>query len=185
MTTKFKVFTATALVGLISDWLTKAWILQNLSFADRIEVIAGFFYITHVRNPGAAFSLFADAPENVRMFFFVGVAIFAIGIIFSFYRQLAPGDRLPAFALGSILGGATGNLYDRVFRGGEVVDFIHVRLWSGYAWPDFNLADSFIVVGVGLLILELLVSEGEDRSGDVEARSDEAETGVGSNPPNA
>jgi len=71
--------------------------------------------------------------------------------------------------LGAILGGATGNLVDRVFRGGEVVDFLHFRLWSGYSWPDFNLADSFIVVGVGLLILELLVSEGEDRSADAEA----------------
>jgi len=165
MSPKLKVFAITTVVLLALDYLSKQWVLTNLAFADRMTVIEGFFYITHVRNPGAAFSLFADAPANLRMFFFVGISLVAIGIIGSFFRQLAPGDRLPAFALGSILGGAAGNLMDRVFRDGEVVDFLHFRLWSGYAWPDFNLADTFIVVGVGLLILELLVSEGEDRSG--------------------
>jgi signal peptidase II len=83
--------------------------------------------------------------------------------VISFFRQLAPGDRLSALALGCILGGAVGNLIDRVTRG-EVVDFLHFRLWGGYAWPDFNFADSFIVIGVGLLILELLASEGESRA---------------------
>ena len=63
----------------------------------------------------------------------------------------------------NILGGAVGNLLDRIFRG-EVVDFLHFKIWRGYSWPDFNLADSFIVVGVGLLVLELLASEGEDRA---------------------
>jgi signal peptidase II len=164
---KAKAFGITSAILLLLDYTSKEWVLTNLSFADRIEVIDGFFYITHVRNPGAAFSLFADAPERLRMFFFVGISLLAVGIIASFYRQLAPGDRLPAFALGSILGGAGGNLTDRVFRGGEVVDFLHFRLWSGYSWPDFNLADTFIVVGVALLILELLVSEGQDRSGEI------------------
>ena len=163
---KTKVFAFTALVALVLDFLSKSAVLSNLAFGDRREVIEGFFYITHVRNPGAAFSLFATAPENFRLFFFVGISLLALAIIFSFFRQLAPGERFPAFALGSILGGAAGNLVDRVFRGGEVVDFLHFRLWRGYVWPDFNLADTFIVVGVGLLILELLVSEGEDRSGD-------------------
>jgi signal peptidase II len=83
----------------------------------------------------------------------------------SFFRKLAPGDRLAALALGLILGGAVGNLIDRVTRG-EVVDFLHFRLWGGYAWPDFNFADSAIVVGVAILVLELLASEGESRSRD-------------------
>jgi signal peptidase II len=172
VSSKTKAFAITAAVALALDFATKSWILANLGFADRIEVIEGFFYITHVRNPGAAFSMFATAPEQFRMFFFVGISLLALGIIFSFFRQLAPGDRFPAFALGSILGGAAGNLIDRVFRGGEVVDFLHFRLWRGYEWPDFNLADTFIVVGVGLLILELLVSEGEDRSADADAPED-------------
>jgi signal peptidase II len=161
---KAKAFGITSAVLLLLDYLSKEWVLSNLSFADRIEVIDGFFFITHVRNPGAAFSLFADAPERLRMFFFVGISLLAIGIIASFYRQLAPGDRLPAFALGAILGGASGNLLDRVFRGGEVVDFLHFRLWGDWSWPDFNFADTFIVCGVALLVLELFATEGEGRA---------------------
>jgi signal peptidase II len=168
---KTVTFATTAAVALALDFATKTWVLSSLAFGDRIQVIEGFFYLTHVRNPGAAFSMFATAPENLRLFFFVGISLLALGIIFSFFRQLAPGERFPAFALGSILGGAAGNLVDRVFRGGEVVDFLHFRLWSGYSWPDFNLADTFIVVGVGLLILELLVSEGEDRTGDADSEA--------------
>jgi signal peptidase II len=91
-----------------------------------------------------------------------------MAIVVSFYRKLPPGDRLSALALGWILGGAIGNLIDRIARG-EVVDFLRFHLWSGYTWPDFNLADSFIVVGVALLVLELLATEGENRSGDAGA----------------
>jgi signal peptidase II len=113
-----------------------------------------------VRNPGAAFGLFAAAPAALRLTFFIGISLVAVGIILSFFHKLAPGDRLSALALGMILGGAIGNLVDRI-RYGEVVDFLHFKLWQGYSWPDFNLADSFIVVGVGLLVLELLATEGE------------------------
>jgi signal peptidase II len=63
------------------------------------------------------------------------------------------------------MGGAIGNLLDRIFRA-EVVDFLHFRLWSGYSWPDFNFADSFIVVGVALLLLQLMAAEGESRAGN-------------------
>ena len=150
-------------ISLPLDLITKLLVERNLSYADRIPVIEGFFYLTHVRNPGAAFGLFADGDPQLRMFVFIAVSIVAVFIILSFFRQLAPGDRLSALALGLILGGAVGNLLDRVFRG-EVVDFLHFKLWRGYSWPDFNFADSFIVVGVGLLVLELLASEGEGRA---------------------
>lgn len=163
MSPKLKVFAVSALISVVLDLSTKFWISSNLSFADRITVIDGFFYLTHVRNPGAAFSLFATAPEPFRSIFFIGVSLVAIVIIFSFFVRLAPGDRLPALALGTILGGAAGNLHDRI-RFGEVVDFLHFRLWSGYSWPDFNIADTCIVLGVSLLIIELLVSEGADRA---------------------
>ena len=94
------------------------------------------------------------------MTLFIGVSFVAILIVISFYRRLAPGEKLSSLALGLILGGAVGNLIDRVTRG-EVVDFLHFRLWHGYSWPDFNFADTFIVVGVALLVLELLATEGE------------------------
>lgn len=160
---KLRVFWPTAVLCVLTDQATKIWVDTSLSFADRIPVIEGFFYITHVRNPGAAFSMFATMDATFRLTFFVGISLVAIGIIASFYRKLAPGDRLSALALGCILGGAVGNLIDRVTRG-EVVDFLHFRLWSGYSWPDFNLADTYIVVGVAFLVLELLASEGESRA---------------------
>jgi len=163
MTPKLRVGLLAFLVSLPLDQITKFLIDQNLTYADRIPVIEGFFYLTHVRNPGAAFGMFSDGDATLRLSFFIGVSIAALFIILSFFRQLAPGDRLSALALGLILGGASGNLIDRVTRG-EVVDFLHFRLWGGYSWPDFNLADSFIVVGVAILVLELLASEGESRA---------------------
>ena len=162
MTPKLRIATGAFLIVLALDLATKIAIDTHLSYADRIPVIPGFFYITHVRNTGAAFGLFADAPQLYRMIFFISVSLIAVGIIISFFRKLSPGDRLAALALGLILGGAVGNLIDRIFRQ-EVIDFLHFRLWRGYSWPDFNVADSAIVVGVGLLVLELLASEGEQR----------------------
>jgi signal peptidase II len=163
MSPKFRVGLTALAISLPLDQLTKILVDTHLTYADRIPVIEGFFYLTHVRNPGAAFGLFADGDPVHRLTFFIGVSIVAILIILSFFRQIAPGDRLSALALGLILGGAGGNLIDRIFRG-EVVDFLHFRLWGGYSWPDFNLADSFIVVGVGMLVLELLATEGERRA---------------------
>jgi len=171
MTPKLRIFSVALAVSLVLDQASKIWIVQSLSFADRITVIENFFYITHVRNPGAAFGLLASSPEPFRLTFFITVTLIAIALIFSFYRRLAPGDRLSALALGLILGGAAGNLIDRIVYT-EVIDFLHFRLWSGYSWPDFNLADSFIVVGVGLLVLELLAAEGEQRAEAGEAPAD-------------
>ena len=163
MAPKSRFFLAAAVLSLAIDQLTKTWVVKSLAFTDRVSVIDGFFYLTHVRNPGAAFSLFADAPEAIRAPFFIVTTLIALGLIVSFFRKLSPRDRLAALALGLILGGAVGNLLDRLIYG-EVVDFLHLRLWSGYSWPDFNVADSSIVVGVALLVLELFASEGESLS---------------------
>jgi signal peptidase II len=160
MTTKLRLFLGAAVAALSLDVLSKTWISREIALGDRRPVIEGLFELTHVRNPGAAFSMFASAPEQFRRWFFVLAAFLALAMIVSFFRSLAPRDRLSALALGCILGGASGNLLDRV-RFGEVVDFLHVRLWGGRTWPDFNLADSFIVIGVALLVVELFASESE------------------------
>ncbi|MEN8185365.1 MAG: signal peptidase II [Myxococcota bacterium] len=169
MTPKLRFFLTLFVVTLLVDQVTKGLVAWSLPYGDQSEVLRGFFYLTHVRNPGAAFSFLADQPAWFRQPFFIGVTGVAIFIIISFYRRLAPGDRLSAFALGAILGGAVGNLLDRLFRSdqlfhGEVVDFLHFILWGGYAWPDFNFADTFIVCGVALLVLELFATEGESRA---------------------
>lgn len=152
---------ATALaIALPLDVLSKEWVIRSIARGEHRPVIDGFFYLTHVRNPGAAFSMLANAPDWFRTYFFPLMTLFALGLIVSMFRQLAPRDRLASFALGFVLGGASGNLLDR-FRHGEVVDWLHVKLWNDISWPDFNFADSFVVVGVALLIFEMFASEGE------------------------
>ena len=160
MAAKSRFFFVAFAISLALDQISKTWIVETLTFSDRVSVIEGFFYLTHVRNPGAAFSLFADAPVEIRAPFFIGTTLIAIGMILSFFRKLSPGDRLSALALGLILGGAVGNLLDRLIYG-AVVDFLRLQLWVGYSWPDFNVADSSIVIGVALLVLELFAREGE------------------------
>jgi signal peptidase II len=160
MAAKSRFFFVAFAISLALDQISKTWIVETLTFSDRVSVIEGFFYLTHVRNPGAAFSLFADAPVEIRAPFFIVTTLIAIGMILSFFRKLSPGDRLSALALGLILGGAVGNLLDRLIYG-AVVDFLRLQLWVGYSWPDFNVADSSIVIGVALLVLELFAREGE------------------------
>jgi signal peptidase II len=155
MTTKLRIFLAVLAVGLPLDQLTKWWINANLTINfSKITVIDGFFYITHVRNPGAAFGFLRDADPSWRIGFFIGVSILASFLVLGFFRSIPEDDRYTAASLGLIFSGAVGNLIDRV-RFHEVVDFLHFRLWQGYSWPDFNVADSCIVVGVGLLMLQM------------------------------
>ncbi|MBW2382343.1 MAG: signal peptidase II [Deltaproteobacteria bacterium] len=177
MTPKLRYLLGAFLLALPADQLTKLWVSANVpveSFADRITVVDGFFYITHARNPGAAFGLLVDWPWAWRITLFSVVAAIAVFVVLSFFRSLAPGDRFNASALGLIMGGALGNLIDRLTRG-EVIDFLHFRLWGNRSWPDFNLADSFLVVGVAALMLELLASEAESRAKPGEAERNEGD----------
>lgn len=160
VSTNLRWFLAMLLVSLPLDQASKQWILSGFHYGERQVVIPGVFDLTHVRNPGGAFSFFATAPAGQRMIFFIGTTLLAIGLLIVFYRRLEPGARVSAAALGMILGGAVGNLIDRIVYG-EVIDFLDVHLWGGYTWPTFNLADSFIVVGVAILIVEIFVGEGE------------------------
>ncbi len=173
MTAKLRIFLAIISIALPLDQLTKLWINNNLKINfDRIEVIEGFFYITHVRNPGAAFGMLSDADPSWRVGFFIGISILASILVISFYRSLDADDRYSAVSLGLIFSGAVGNLIDRI-RYHEVIDFLHFRLWQNYSWPDFNIADSCIVVGVGLLMLQVLLSSKEEdaESGHEDVRS--------------
>lgn len=182
MTPKLKTLLVTLACVVPVDQATKAWVAARIpanSMAGSIELIDGFFYITHARNPGAAFGLLVDWPAEWRLVVFLAVAAAATAVIVSFYRSLAPGERFNAVALGMILGGSLGNLTDRVLRG-EVIDFLHFRLWSGFTWPDFNVADTCIVMGVGGLIIELLASEGATRAARKGASQSTSEQDAGS-----
>jgi signal peptidase II len=147
-------------IVLLLDQITKYIIEKNVRLFDVIPVIPGFFNITHVRNKGAAFSLFAGAPEAFRSLFFATVTIVAIVAIVLLIRKT--NERLLIVAFSLIAGGAVGNLIDRV-RYGEVVDFIQWYVKSHF-WPSFNIADSAITVGVCLLAVDMLFHK-QDKAG--------------------
>ncbi len=153
------VFVTTLLI----DRLTKLWIIDRFHYGERLTVIPDFFNLTHVRNPGGAFSFMATMSAEFRQVFFLGTGLLAIILLLAFFRRLEPGQLLSATAIGAVLGGAIGNLTDRLLYG-EVIDFLDFRLWGGYVWPTFNMADSWIVVGVGVLMLEMFLEPDVDES---------------------
>jgi len=136
----------------VVDQLSKFAILRSLSFGERIAVVPGLFDLTLVYNRGAAFSFLAGASGWQRWFFTgLGIAA-AIFIVWLLARHGS--QRLFAFALALILGGAIGNVIDRIAHG-QVVDFLLVY-WQRFHWPAFNVADSAITVGAALLIVDEL-----------------------------
>ncbi len=147
------------------DQITKWLVVARFEYGERLVVIPDFFNLTHVRNPGGAFSVFATLPEALRQVFFLGTGMLAIVLLLLFLSRLDHHERLTATAIGSVLGGAIGNLTDRLVYG-EVIDFLDFRLWGGYVWPTFNLADCWIVVGVAILMLETFLGGGGDEAGD-------------------
>ena len=146
---------------LVADQFSKLWIIDRFHYGERQVVIPDFFNLTHVRNPGGAFSFMATMSPEFRQTFFLGTGVLAIVLLLAFFRRLEAGQTLSAVAIGSVLGGAIGNLTDRVLYG-EVIDFLDFRLWGGYIWPTFNVADSCIVVGVGILMLEMFLEPDSD-----------------------
>lgn len=131
------------------DQVTKYWITQAFSFGETLFVTP-FFNLVLAYNTGAAFSLFATASGWQRAFF-IAIAVIASTVIVHLLRK-HPGKTLFNLALSLILGGALGNLWDRV-QLGHVVDFLQFH-YAGYYFPAFNVADSAITVGAGLLILD-------------------------------
>ena len=143
-------------VVLLDRW-TKHLVAARIAMYSHIQVIPGFFRITHTENTGAAFSLFADSPSHWKTVMLIGfslVAMIAVSILL--WRQSRP-LTMTGSALSLILGGAVGNLWDRV-ASGRVVDFMDIY-YKGYHWPVFNLADSAIVVGASLLVLEIIFGQ--------------------------
>jgi len=152
---KYIILLATVTVMVLIDFITKAYISSTMFLHESFPVIEGFFNITYVRNPGAAFSFLADAPAVFRSVFFVTVTTLAVLFILYYIAKDKFEDPLMTFGLSLILSGAVGNLIDRV-RLGEVVDFIDVYIGS-YHWPAFNVADSAITVGAFILLLEIFM----------------------------
>ncbi len=146
----------TALLVVAADRATKLWVLEHLSPGSWTPVLPGLA-LTHVHNRGIAFSLFADGGWLSRIVLHA-VILIAITLIAAMAARHGRHRRVAGLAFGLILGGALGNLVDRILYG-WVIDFVHVwvrigeRAWS---WPDFNVADSAITIGAVLLIVEEL-----------------------------
>lgn len=138
---------------LVLDQITKYLVVKHIPRQGLIRVIPGFFDLTNVRNPGAAFGILSGDHGWWRMVFFVVMTAAALGVIAVVIRSSR--ERLVVAALSLVAGGAIGNLVDRL-RFGEVVDFIEWH-YRAFHWPTFNIADSAISAGVALLVLDLFL----------------------------
>jgi signal peptidase II len=143
-----------AAVVILLDRLSKLWIVQHLPSGHTLQIIPGVFALSHVYNTGAAFSLFAESlsPHVVRNCL-IGFSIAAVIVVLGMIWRVGRCVSVTGVALALILGGAIGTLYDRI-KFSYVIDFLQVKIIH-YHWPDFNVADSCIVIGACLLLLEI------------------------------
>lgn len=141
--------------SLALDQASKQLVDRFIPLHHSIGIIPDFFSLTHVRNPGAAFGLLADLPPLFRKTFFLLVSAIALVLLTFYLVRTPPEDRLGQTALALLLGGATGNMIDRL-RLGEVIDFLDFYVGT-YHWYTFNVADSAITVGISLLLLHSLL----------------------------
>ena len=140
------------------DRVTKLAVARLVPLWDTREVLPGFFNIVHTENAGAAFSLFASIASGWRRFFLIATSAIAAALIAGLlWRGRAVGTRTLSIGLALILGGAVGNLYDRAIPG-TVTDFLELYAGS-FRWPAFNVADSAITVGAGLVLLDLVLAK--------------------------
>jgi len=151
-----------AVVIILLDRWTKHLVASHIALYTHIQIIPGFFRLTHTENTGAAFSLFADSPSQWKTTLLIAFSLVAMVIVsILLWKQTRP-LTMTGIALSLILGGAVGNLWDRL-ASGRVVDFLLFYV-KQYQWPVFNLADSAIVVGASLLVLEILFSRAKDET---------------------
>ena len=154
---KYGKYTKLAVISglvIILDQVTKILILKNLPLYHSVAIIPGLFNITHIHNPGGAFGFLAHQDSSLRNFLFIVLSSLAVCFIFYFYKTTNRTHPFLASGFALILGGAIGNLVDRI-RFGKVVDFLDFYI-RNYHWPAFNVADSAITVGVAVFIFHLL-----------------------------
>ncbi len=147
---------------ILLDQASKAHIMQTMRLHESIPIIPNFFSLTYIRNPGAAFGLLASSSNGFRLLFFGLTSLFALILLGTIFVRLRHDDWAGQLSIAGILGGAIGNMLDRL-RFGEVIDFLDFYV-EGYHWPAFNVADAAISVGVVFLIIHFAM---EKRESDV------------------
>ncbi len=176
-------FSLTASLALALDQATKLWVEANLAYRlDEIVVIPGFLSIVHAQNPGAAFGLLGGLGS--RHLIFGLFTLVALWVVWDMYRKQRPDALFMPIALGLVLSGAVGNAIDRI-RQQYVTDFIRVytdnptlKAWlvdnfGTYEWPSFNVADTALVIGVGMFVIHGFFLEGSEERPAAEAATDE------------
>ena len=157
-----RLYFLTSLIVLVLDRVTKWLIEDRIELHDTIQVIPGFFRLTHVQNRGAAFGLFAESPSEWKVAVLVMFSLAALVVVSALLWRNSHAFTMTGSALALILGGAIGNLWDRLLSG-HVVDFLDFYAGS-YHWPAFNVADSAIVIGAVLLVAEILFKPAGDEN---------------------
>ncbi len=152
-----KYFFLIAALVIALDRYTKWLVAHRVTMHDSITVIPGFFRIIHTENPGAAFGLFADSPSQWKVALLIAFSVVALAIVSMLLWKNSHRFTSTGVGLSLILGGAIGNLWDRIVSR-HVVDFLLFYVKS-YQWPAFNVADSAIVVGACLLVFEILFTK--------------------------
>ena len=183
---RYALLVVGSIVTVILDQASKIWAIKNLShsgivpdtaaelrlmnaYPEGMVIIENLFHFRLAGNPGAAWGIFGNMSDSLRIPFFLVISAIAIGVVVMIYRS-ADGQKILRWALTLVMGGAIGNLIDRV-RFGYVIDFID---WEGSVYKDypiFNIADVAISVGVGLLILDMIINRDEK-----DGRNDEGAT---------
>ncbi|KAA0548008.1 lipoprotein signal peptidase [Bacillus sp. BGMRC 2118] len=159
------VYYLIALIVIIIDQFTKWLVVKYMEYGESITIVENFLYLTSHRNRGAAWGIL----QGQMWFFYIITMIVVVGIIV-FIKRLKKQEKLMGWSLGLMLGGAIGNFIDRLFRK-EVVDFINTYIFS-YDFPIFNVADSALVIGVGLFFIHTILEgkqekEKQNGTGDI------------------
>lgn len=179
-----RTFLLLSLAVLVADQWTKWWVEANLQLHRPMEIIPGVLNFTHVENRGVAFGLFSNLNPSVGPILLIVLGLAALAIVAVYYTRIDPSQTLVLAALALVLGGAVGNLTDRILSG-SVTDFIDAY-YRGYHWHTFNIADSAITIGVLLILFDSFRPQKEStetaEAGDGEAGAvsdDSGSTGAG------
>lgn len=151
----WKLFSLVIILATIIDQVTKFLVLSKIDLHDSVPVIPGFFNIVHTTNRGMAFGFLNSSDPGPAFYFLTGASVFAILLILFWFFRLKEYEKPLITGLALILGGALGNLIDRL-RIGEVIDFLDFRIGSLPPWPAFNIADSCISVGTIWVVICLI-----------------------------
>lgn len=152
------------------DQITKLAITRHMHVHQSIPIIPDFFNLTYVRNPGAAFGILASSSNAFRLVFFAVTSLFALALLGLIFFRMSRYDWKGQISVAAVLGGAIGNLLDRM-RLGEVIDFLDFYI-DGFHWPAFNVADAAISLGVMALIIHFAFEKKGPHTGIVGDSSD-------------